>query len=319
MAHFGVRNPGWSAPARVVLPVWFSALWVWGCTPRHTPGPVEDSLTSGRISVVCAPEARPLIERETAAFQALYPAAGFRVVSGPSREAVRALFAAQCDLAVITRALEPEERAAAARGGLELEGYRFARDALVLIVHPSNPIENLALDQVRSIYLARTRRWEELGGPNTAFEPVIQPPDSDIMEFFMQQVMSGESIRARALYQASDSAVVDAVARRPGAIGFVSLARAADPRVRTLRVASLTGLPYWQPDLEAVYRGDYPLTRYLSFYVRTNGPRLANGFITFVTSFDGQKIVREQGLVPTTVPVRFVRSSPMQSTHRTGD
>jgi len=101
---------------------------------------VEDSLTSGRISIVCAPEARDLVVRERDAFQALYPQANIEVRVGTSRDAVSALFAARCEAGVITRELNPEERAAAVRGGLELEGYRFARDALVAVVHPSNPV-----------------------------------------------------------------------------------------------------------------------------------------------------------------------------------
>jgi phosphate transport system substrate-binding protein len=98
------------------------------------------------------------------------------------------------------------------------------------------------------------------------------------------------------------------------AIGFVSLAW-ADRGAKVLRVASARGMPYWKPDLEAVYRGEYPLTRFFNFYMRTRGRRLAGGFITFVTSRDGQKIVHDSGLVPTSVPVRFVRRSPMQSSH----
>jgi ABC-type phosphate transport system substrate-binding protein len=39
---------------------------------------------------------------------------------------------------VITRELTVEERSAAVKGGLELEGYRFARDAIVAVVNPSN-------------------------------------------------------------------------------------------------------------------------------------------------------------------------------------
>jgi ABC-type phosphate transport system substrate-binding protein len=85
--------------------------------------------------------------------------------------------------------------------------------------------------------------------------------------------------------------------------------------VRVLRLSSLTGLAYWRPDLEAIYRGQYPLTRMFSMYIRTDGPRLAGGFITFVTSRDGQELVERQGLVPTAVPVRFVRRSPMLGTH----
>jgi ABC-type phosphate transport system substrate-binding protein len=57
------------------------------------------------------------------------------------------------------------------------------------------------------------------------------------------------------------------------------------------------------------------LTRFYNFYMRPRGPKAAAGFITFVTSMDGQAIVHEAGLVPTAVPVRFVRRSPMLGTH----
>ena len=50
-----------------------------GCSPKSGKGTVEESITSGRISVVCAPEAYPLIAREQATFGALYPQAGIQV------------------------------------------------------------------------------------------------------------------------------------------------------------------------------------------------------------------------------------------------
>jgi phosphate transport system substrate-binding protein len=145
--------------------------------------------------------------------------------------------------------------------------------------------------------------------------PVFRPGASDITAFFEQTVMGGEPVAARVATEDGDSAVVARVARDRGAIGFVSLGAPTDS-VKVVRLSTLQGLPYWKPDLEAVYKGDYPLTRYFNFYVRATRPRLANGFITFVTSFDGQRLVRDAGRVPTAVPVRFVRRSPMLSGHR---
>ena len=285
-----------------------------GCSSQSKPAPVEDSLTSGRISVASAAEATRIVEREREAFERLYPQAGIHVTTRPSGEGIRALFAAECDLAVISRELEPEERAAAARGGLELEGYRFAKDAVVVIANRGNPVENVALDELKRIYLGRVRNWSELGGPDRPIEPVFPDPKSDLAEFFVQQVMNGEPVQTRVAVVDDDSTAVAEVEARPGGIGFVSLAW-ADRGAKTLRVSSLTGLPYWKPDLEAVYQGDYPLTRALSFYVRANGPRVAHGLVTFATSRDGQEIVREAGLVPTSVPVRFVRRSPLKGAH----
>jgi len=158
-------------------------------------------------------------------------------------------------------------------GKLELEGYRFARDALVVIAHPSNPVENLAIEDLRRIYHGDTRRWSEVGGRDAPIVPVLPSARSDVAGFFAQQVMGGEPLLAPVVYATSDSEVVARVTAERGAIGFVSLAW-ADRGGKVMRLASLTGLPYWKPDLEAVYKGEYPLTRF--FAPRVRGSRAAS-------------------------------------------
>jgi phosphate transport system substrate-binding protein len=231
---------------------------------------------------------------------------------------VAALFGARADVAVITRDLVPEEREAAVRGGLDVEGYRFARDAAVLVVNTENPVDNLTLDDVRRIYRGDIHRWSELGGKPVDVQPVVQPPDADLTEFFVEEVLGGEGVRARSVRATSDSDVVRSVRERPGAVGYVSVSHAA-MGARAVRLAALKGLPYYPADLEMIHAGKYPVTRFYNLYVRARGPALADGFVTFITSLDGQRLVREAGLVPTTVPVRFVRRSPMLSTHSEGD
>src|SRR4029077_4812375 len=142
--HF-VGTGGGSPPGvPVSLPlVLITLALLGGCAPERASRTVEDSLTSGRITVTCAPEAKALLRRELEGFQTLYPQASTDLREAPSRDAIRALFANQSDLAVITRELDSDERAAAVRGRLELEGFPFARDAVVAIVNPANPIENL--------------------------------------------------------------------------------------------------------------------------------------------------------------------------------
>jgi phosphate transport system substrate-binding protein len=275
---------------------------------------VEDSESSGRIRVACVPEARDLVARETAAFRNNYPQASFEIVVGPSREAVKQLLDQVADVAVLTRELEPEERSVMVKGGMELEGYRFARDAICVIVHPSSTLEHIAADDLRRIYTGERTDWRELGGRPGRIEPVVAAAGSDLMDSFVQRVMGGQALTAPAYRAASDSEIVARVRRTPGAIGFVSMAW-ADRGAKALDVAALSGLPYWKADAERVYKGDYPLTRACNLYVRAGGAKLANGLVTWVSSTDGQKIVHEAGLVPTEVPVRFARRSPMLGSH----
>jgi phosphate transport system substrate-binding protein len=316
--YFSGRAPRISR-MRVSLLAAVLAAMLSGCTPRpaaqHKP---EDDLTTGTLAVVCSPEARDVVGRAAAAFQGLYPAAHVTLEAGSSRDAIAALFGARANMAVITRDLVPEERKAAVQGRLQVEGYRFARDAAVLVVNPANPVDNLTIDDVRRIYRGDLKRWSELGGGAGDIEPVVQPPAADVTEFFIEEVLAGEDVRARSLRAADDADVVRTVREHPGAIGYVTLG-GVTRGARAVRLAALKGLPYYAADLENVHEGRYPVTRYHNMYVRMDGPPLANGFITYVTSVDGQRIVRDAGFVPTSVPVRFVRRSPMRSTHTPGD
>jgi phosphate transport system substrate-binding protein len=197
---------------------------------------------------------------------------------------------------------------------LELEGYRFAKDAVAVVVHPDNPTQNLALEALKRIYQGEITDWAQVTGFHGRITPVVPPVESDMMDFFIEHVMDGEAIKAEVLVARSDSDVVREVAAHAGAIGFVSMSWAARG-AKALSLSAVNGLPYVFPDAETVYRGEYPLSRPYLFEVRAAGPRLAHGFITYVTSQDGQRIVHEAGLVPTAVPVRFVRRSPMEGAH----
>src|SRR5580765_5950911 len=150
--HFVDRSAGrpYSLPVMLLLACALATFS--GCTAR-SPKRVEDTETSGRIRIVSVPEGRSLVEREVAAFQGEYPQSRFDVSTGTSREAVTALLEERTDLALLTRELEPEERSVMVKGGMELEGYRFGRDAIAVIVHPSNPIEHIGADALRGLYL----------------------------------------------------------------------------------------------------------------------------------------------------------------------
>jgi phosphate transport system substrate-binding protein len=311
--RFGVREGRGPSGLRTALALLLLA-GLAGCGSQQRPGGAEDSLTSGRITIVCAPEARDLLVREREAFQALYPQASIEVRAGTAREAVSALFAARCDAAVISRELSPEERAAAVRGGLELEGYRIARDALVAVVHRTNPVQNVSVSELKDVFAGTTTEWSQLAGAGRAIRPVVQPMESDVTGFFIERVMGGEPIGARVITETADSAVVARVSGDPQALGYVTLAW-ADRGARPLRVSPLVGLPYVRPDAQTVYEGRYPLSRLFNLYFRTGGPRVAGGFTTFITSRGGQKIVQDAGYVPTSVPVRFARRSPMLKSH----
>src|SRR5437870_7685848 len=125
----------------VALPLLATA----GCSsPRG--GDQSDTFTVGQMRLVAAESARPLALMESEAFSSRYRGAHIALRRNSTRGAIADLFGARADAIMIPRELSPEEAALAASHGLKLQGYRLAVDALALVVHPANPVEQTALD-----------------------------------------------------------------------------------------------------------------------------------------------------------------------------
>ncbi len=316
--HFVVLGPGHSRSRSALACLLFAAALPLSsaCTSRPSAHSVEDTETSGRISVAAAPDVRVLVAEQIAAFHATYPQAAFDLRDPESTgQVIGALLSGRADVAVAGRELESEERSMARAGGIEIDGHRIAQDAVCLIVAADNPVQNLTVGELQRIWLGETHDWAALGGRGGRIVPVLPPLSSDLARAFAQHVMDGRALRAPSMVEPSDSAVAARVAGVPNAIGVVPLALAGRTGVRALSISPLEGMAYVDPDMESVHDGRYPLTRFVNLYLRRKAPRLAGGFVTFVASEPGQQLVLQSGRVPTSVPLRFVRRSPLLGSH----
>lgn len=274
----------------------------------------EDTLTSGVLRIAAEPDVFATVRATAEAFEESYPEASITVEERTSRDAMADVFANRADLAVIGREIEPIERQAATEAALEMEAYRWAREGVAVITHPSNPVHQASYDDLREVLSGELTSWADLGGADRRIQPVVQRPERGIAQYVARQVAGEEAVSTAAILAEDDSAVVRLVRGNPDALGFVA-ARALAPGVSLLAVSRAKGLPYVELDAETVYRRDYPLTRSFNLVTRVPGVPLGNGFITFATSEPGQRLVRDTGFVPATVPVRFQRRLPTAASH----
>jgi phosphate transport system substrate-binding protein len=185
---------------------------------------------------------------------------------------------------------------------------------VAVIVHPTNPVNQLSLEDLRRILTGTSTGWGEFGGAERRIVPVLESPRQSLTQFVARAIVDpGDSLTAAVLVD-DDSAVVAAVARTPDALGFVSQSSLRSG-VKVLGVSRATGMPYVEPDAETVYHRDYPLTRSYNLVTRTPGRPLSQGFLTFALSEAGQRLVRDSHRVPASVPVRFTHRLPTVSSH----
>jgi phosphate transport system substrate-binding protein len=288
---------------------------VTGCAPDATNRERrEDTLTSGVLRIAAEPDVATLVRATADAFEAGYPGSSISVEARTSREAMADVFANRADLAVIGREIEAIERQAATEAGLEMEAFRWARDGVAVIVHPSNPVNQVSNDDLRLALSEPGVPWSEFGGAGRPVVPVLPPAERGLAQFVARALVEREDVLVPAVTAPDDSAVALEVARRADALGFVSSARLR-PGVKTLALSRTQGMPYVELDAQTVHERSWPLTRSFQIVSRVPGVKLGGGFLTFATSEPGQRLVHDHGFVPATVPVRFTRRLPAAASH----
>lgn len=114
---------------------------------------------------------------------------------------------------------------------------------------------------------------------------------SGTREFFWEHVMGKENFTALMQEKNSNGAIYEAVKNTPGAIGYVGLGYIMEG-VKVIKIENIT------PTKDNVLSGTYPLSRDLYLFTKGEENELVKEFIEFVLSYEGQKIVEEEGFVP---------------------
>ena len=202
-----------------------------------------------------------------------------------SSAGIRAAIDGVAEIGMSSRNLKPEEAEA-------LDQQVIARDALALIVHPSNPIANLSGEQIRAIFSGTIRSWAEVGGPPQPIVLVSREAGSGTFGAFEELVMKGVPIVSSALRQGSNGAIRQIVAEDPNAIGYISLGIVD----QTVKALSIDGVQAATTNVEG---GQYKLVRPFLFVWRKGHPLgpLAVSFVEYVMSPAGQDELAKSGLV----------------------
>src|SRR5436190_16926869 len=96
-----------------------------------------------------------------------HPSTEIQVTGGGSGTGIAALINGTTDICQSSRPMKDAERAQMQKKfGHAPEEILVARDGLSVYLNAANPISQLTLAQVKSIYTGSVRNWKALGGPD---------------------------------------------------------------------------------------------------------------------------------------------------------
>lgn len=214
-----------------------------------------------------------------------------------SSTGIKDLMAGSADVAMASRPVAPAEvERAASLGKLDMAPQEavLALDGVAVIVHPSNPLRSLRVDQVRALFDGDVRDWSAFGGAGSGAVRVhARDEASGTWETFRGLVLGERTLRADATRYESTAALARAVAADPNAIGFVGFAGIGPARALAIADAGVA----MAPQALRIAVEDYALSRRLFFYRPAQPTPLARAFVDFSLSAAGQRVVEDIGFV----------------------
>ena len=111
--------------------------------------------SSGQITVGGSSSVSPVMEKLIEAYKAVNPNAQIDLQTSDSTSGMTGAMDGTFAIGMASRELKDEEAA-------ELTGTAIALDGIAVVVNPANTVEDLTMDQIRSIYVGETTDWADV-------------------------------------------------------------------------------------------------------------------------------------------------------------
>jgi phosphate transport system substrate-binding protein len=236
----------------------------------------------GGLSVVGSTSVEPFAEALAEEYMAHHRQEKIFVQGGGSSAGILAVRTGAAKVGMSSRDLMESEK--------DLMAVPIIYDAIAIIVHRENPLQELTLEQIRKIFSAEITRWSELTGKNQPITLVSREEGSGTREAFQKLIMGEKEISLSALVQDSNGAIRQVVGDDRNAIGYISLGLVND-RVKALRIDGI------EPSVENIQNRRYKIVRPFLFVFKSSPQGLAKNFLDFILSPAGQKLLVQEGLI----------------------
>lgn len=229
------------------------------------------------------------------------------VTGGGSGTGIASLINGTVDIANSSRQIKEEEIEEAKSKGTEPVEHIIARDAIAVIVHPDNPVNELTLQQISDIYSGKFTNWREVGGEDRPIVKLSRETNSGTHVYFLETVLRLGNSDDETLFSMdtlllpSSEGIIVEVRQNPNAIGYDGLGYVPKD-LKTIAIANEAGGAYVLPSIATVNDKSYAIARDLYMYTNGEPTGIIKDYLDWILAPEAQDIVAELGFVPAINP-----------------
>lgn len=237
-------------------------------------------------------------------YQNVEPEVAIAVSGGGSGTGIAAMINGTVDIANASRKMKDKEIKMATERGQNPVEHVVGYDALVVFLHPDNPIKEMTIEQLKAIYgrKGKADNWSDLGVtvPGCKGNQIVvvsRQNNSGTYAYFQKAVLGKKGkYRSGTLDMHGSKDVVDLVEKTPCAIGYSGLAYATDHIA--MACISAEGQACVKPSVETAVDRSYPIARPLFMYTNGEPEGDIKEYLDWIMSDTGQCIIKNKGYAP---------------------
>lgn len=317
-----------SVAARVATAVFAIAVLA-SCSGKKEPA------TPPIAKIACDESFEYIMEQEVNVYEYIYPKEDVIAIYMPENAAIDSIMAmGSIKGAVVTRPLTEQQLSWLRSKKKIVHQQKIAVDALALIVNPANPVEILSKDEITEILSGEVTRWDQVVPCKLGdIDVIFDHQGSSTVSYMRDSIMGGKPFGPNVSAVKSNPDVFKAVAENKNAVGIIGvswvssdlsgrqksveeLAQAVEKSdttaiefnsdVKVLKIRGNGEVTAYKPYQAYIFDGSYPLYRSVYMISTAPGGTVTHRFYSFVTGFQGQKLIQMTGILPATVRPRMV-------------
>jgi phosphate transport system substrate-binding protein len=259
---------------------------------------LKEERPSGSVSVKGSDALLTVSRDWAAAYINQHVGVNVSVYGGGSEAGIQDLIDRATDICLTSRRMNDSEIESAKANDVYPIEWMVGFGGVSIVVSPDNNVTSLTLGQLNAIYNGTYTNWSQVGGNDSAIVTYGTEETSGTYNYFREHVLHNQSLRGDYIAVLDDSVVVEAVQGESGAVGFVGVrSMSLGEDVKTLAIKASDSETAWDPSVENIKSGVYPLTGKLYIYTDSFIFGTLDGYISFLLGPTGQDILEDAGYV----------------------
>ena len=260
-------------------------------------GPQSNEL-SGNIIVKGSDTLLIVAQQWAEAYMTKHSRVTISVAGGGSGVGLAALTQKTTDIADASREIKADELQTAKDNDVNPVEWVVGLDGISIIVHPTNPVTELTLEQLEKIYNGTYTNWNQVGGSDSTIVTYGRQSTSGTYDYFREHILHNKNFRADNRELAGNAEIVQSVQGDVKGIGYVGVAYTKQGvDVKILKIKTSATATAYEPSIANIKSGAYPIARKLYIYTDGIPTGVLADYVAFILGPEGQQILEEVGYI----------------------